>query len=51
MVCGKRNENEVMFRSEDDYIRGFNCYAVALARIGSVYLPDERTKFRIADNL
>ena len=23
-----------MFRSEIDYIRGFNCYAVALARTG-----------------
>lgn len=32
--------NEVMFRSNEDYIRGFNCYAVALARTGSVALAD-----------
>lgn len=32
--------NEVMFRSEEDYIRGFNCYAVALARTGSTALAD-----------
>ena len=29
-----------MFRSEMDYIRGFNCYAVALARTGSIGLVD-----------
>lgn len=32
--------NEVMFRSDEDYIRGFNCYAVAVARTGSVALVD-----------
>lgn len=32
--------NEVMFRSEEDYIRGFNCYAVAVAHTGSVALAD-----------
>ena len=29
-----------MFRSDEDYIRGFNCYAVAVARTGSVALVD-----------
>lgn len=32
--------NEVMFRSDEDYIRGFNCYAVAVARTGSVAMVD-----------
>lgn len=32
--------NEVMFRSDEDYIRGFNCYAVAVARTESVALVD-----------
>ena len=32
--------NEVMFRSDEDYIRGFNCYAVAVARTGSTALVD-----------
>lgn len=29
-----------MFRSDEDYIRGFNCYAVAVAKTGSVALVD-----------
>ena len=32
--------NEVMFRSEMDYIRGFNSFAVALARTGSIGLVE-----------
>lgn len=32
--------NEVMYRSEEDYIRGFNCFAVALHKTGSALLAD-----------
>lgn len=32
--------NEVMFRSESDYVRGFNCLAVALHRTSSSLLAD-----------
>ncbi len=32
--------DEVMYRSEEDFIRAFNCYAVALYRTGSSSLAD-----------
>lgn len=34
------SENEVFFRDEADYIRGFNCLALAIERTGSVLLAD-----------
>ena len=34
------SHNEVLFRSRDDYYRGFNCYALALLKNGSVSLSD-----------
>ncbi len=32
--------NEVMFRTREDYFRGYNCYALALAKTDSVSLAD-----------
>lgn len=32
--------NEVMYRSDEDYIRGFNCLAIAIHRTGSKLLAD-----------
>ena len=32
--------NEVLFRDEDDYHRGFNCFALALYKTGSTGLVD-----------
>ena len=34
------SDNEIMFRDEEDYIRGFNCYALALYKTGSTGLVE-----------
>ena len=39
------SSDEVMFRSDEDYVRAFNCYALALLKTESLSLADATTFF------